>query len=126
MQETPVPRAQLFYDPGCGPCSFFARVSQWASHSRLVSLPYDGVEAARQLADLDEANRFAYAHLVDTRGRTTGADIMAPLVALALGGPGERVAMVPPVNRGLRWIYDRFWEYRRTRGCAAPTSVHVS
>lgn len=113
--------ARLFYDSGCGPCTFFAQINQWASRSRLRALAYDGTEAAVALGDLDEETRFAYAHLVDARGRRTGAAIMKPLVGLVLGSTAERVvARVPPADLGLRWIYGRFWNYRRTRGCAAP------
>ncbi len=126
MVEGAPATARLFYDAGCGPCTFFARVSQWASRSRLRSLPYDGEEARRVLADLDEERRFAFAHLVDARGRRSGSAIMTPLVALALGPQGERVAKVPAIEHGLWWIYDRFWDYRKTRGCAAPTRIGPS
>lgn len=122
-----LPPARLFYDPGCGPCSFFARVSVWACRSGLRAIPYDGEEAARELADLAEATRFAYAHLVDAHGRKSGAAIMAPLVALSLGSTGERVVTrTKPLDRGLCWLYERFWNYRRTRGCAAPSTVPVA
>jgi len=118
---------RLFYDPGCGPCRLFARVSEWASRSRLRALPYDGLEATRELGDLEDEVRFAYAHLVGPQGRKSGAEIMTPLVGLTFGSAGERVAArVPPVDRGLRWLYERFWNYRRTRGCAAPGSVPAS
>lgn len=116
--------ARLFYDPGCGPCALFARVSEWASHSRLRAVPYDGPEASRELDDLDSEVRFAYAHLVDSRGRRSGAAIMSPLVGWTLGAAGERiVTRVGPFDRGLRWVYERFWEYRRTHGCAAPNQL---
>jgi len=117
----PETTARLFYDPGCGPCSIFARASEWVSHSQLRAIPYDGDEASLVLGDLSDETRFSYAHLVDGRGRRSGAAIMSPLVGLALGPAGEHlVEKVPPVDRGLRWVYDRFWSYRRTRGCAAP------
>lgn len=115
------PPAHLFYDPGCGPCTMFARVSEWASRSRLRALPYDGREAARELGDLPDELRYAYAHLVDQRGRRSGAAIMNPLVGLTIGPTGERIVTgVGRIDRGLQWIYGRFWNYRRTRGCAAP------
>ena len=115
------PPACLFYDPGCGPCTLFARVSEWASRSRLRATPFDGEEATRELGDLSEEVRYSYAHLVDTSGRTSGADIMSPLVGLTIGLTGGRVARsVPSIDHGLRWLYQRFWNYRRTRGCAAP------
>jgi len=120
-----VPR--LFYDPGCGPCTLFARVSEWSSRSRLKSLPYDGPEATRELRDMRDEDRFAYAHLVDARGRRSGAEIMNPLVGLTLGPAGERVATrVPPIDRGLRWLYQLFWNYRRAHGCGTASAVPVS
>ena len=121
------PIARLFYDSGCGPCTFFARINQWASRSRLRAIPYDGEEAVSALGDLDDETRYAYAHLVDPRGRRSGAAIMPPLVGLVLGLTAERVVVrVSPLGRGLRWIYDRFWNYRRTRGCASPNRVAPS
>ena len=118
------PTARLFYDTGCGPCTFFAKINQWASRSRLRAIPYDGEEAGSALGDLDDETRFAYAHVVDTGGRRSGPAIMIPLVGLVLGPTVERVvARVSPLGGGLRWIYDRFWNYRRTRGCASPNRV---
>lgn len=113
--------ARLYYDPRCGPCRLFARVSEWASRSRLHALPYDGDEARRELGDMTEGDRFAYAHLVRRERRTSGDAIMTPLVGLTLGPTGERVvARVSPLDHGLRRMYGVFWNYRRTRGCAAP------
>ena len=66
-RSEPTP-ARLYYDPGCGPCTMFARVSGWASRSRLRIVPYDGPEATRELGDMTEEVRFAYAHLVDAGG----------------------------------------------------------
>jgi len=124
---SPTSAARLYYDPGCGPCRLFAQVCQWASRSRVRSLPYDGAEARQQLGDLSEEFRFAYAHLVRCDLRTSGEAIMTPLVGLTIGPTGERVVShVPPLDRGLRWIYGRFWNYRRTRGCAAPTNARAS
>jgi predicted DCC family thiol-disulfide oxidoreductase YuxK len=112
--------ARLFYDARCGSCSFFARVVERWSRSRIRALPYDGEEARRALGDLPEEERFASAHLVDGRGRRSGPAILAPIVGWTLGATGERVAeRAPPVRRGLRWIYLGAWNYRRTRGCAA-------
>jgi hypothetical protein len=123
-EEFPPPPARLFYDPGCGPCRFFAGVSQWASRSRLRSLPYDGEEARRELSGLDDETRFAFAHLVRRQERWSGPAMMAPLVGLTLGPSAERILdRVRPFDRGLRWIYRRFWNYRRTRGCAADTDA---
>lgn len=124
VMGTSTAMARLFYDPGCGPCTMFARVSEWASRSRLRALPYDGPEATRTLGDLGDDVRFAYAHLVDARGRWSGAEIMNPLVTLTLGRAGGRVAAkVPPIDRGLRWLYDRFWSYRQAHGCGTQGSV---
>ncbi len=116
--------ARLFYDPRCGPCALFARVSARLGGSRLRSLPYDEAEATRDLGDLDEETRFAYAHLVDDRGRSSGSALMPPLVKICLGETaGRLVLQVAPLDRALRWTYDQFWNYRRTRGCAATSAV---
>ena len=124
--RSPTP-ARLYYDPGCGPCRFFARVSEWASGARLRALPYDGAEANEALSNLPEEVRFSYAHLVRGAGRTTGDAIMTPLVGLTVGATGERiVARVAPLDHGLRWLYNRFWDYRRTQGCAAPSGTRTS
>ena len=125
---TTVPIAgRLFYDPNCGPCTFFARVSRWATRSRLTVLPDDGEGATNALADLDDESRYAFAHLMDGRGRTSGASIMRPLVGLVLGSTGVRVvAGFPPMDYGLRWNYNCLWNYRRTRGCAIPGGAHSS
>jgi len=119
--------ARLYYDPGCGPCTMFARVSEWASRSRLRAVPYDGAEAARELGDLSDETHFAYAHLVDRRGRASGAEIMAPLVGLTVGSTSERVVRdAPPFDRGLRWLYNLLWNYRRTHGCGTRDGAQVS
>ena len=126
VRSHPAP-ARLFYDPGCGPCRMFARVSEWASHARLRAVPYDTPEATRELGDISEDVRFAYAHLVDARGRRSGSAIMNPLVGLTLGRTGERVVRrVPSIDRGLCWLYDLFWNYRRMRGCAAAGRLAAS
>ena len=126
----PPPRsapARLFHDAGCGPCTVFARAHQWASRSRLRAVPYDGAEARSALGDIEEETRFAYAHLVDTGGRRSGAAIMTSLVGLVLGPTAERVVTrVRPLGAGLRWSYDRLWDYRRTHGCAAPARTAPS
>ena len=112
--------ARLYYDAHCGPCSLFANAVERSSRGRVRALPYDGDDAARELGDLSAPERFAYAHLVDRRGRTSGAAILPPILGLTVGAPAERLAeRAPPIGRALAWLYDRFWNHRRTRGCAA-------
>lgn len=124
---SPSGSARLFYDHDCGPCRLFAQVCQWASRSRVAALPYDGDEAHRELADLSEEERFAYAHLLRGPERRSGEAIMTPLVGLTFGPAGETVvSRVRPLDRGLRWMYGRFWDYRRTRGCAAQRSTRAA
>jgi len=123
-EGVPAIAARLYYDPGCGPCTLFARASAWASRARLRAVPYDGDEATSELGDLDDETRFAYAHIVGGGGRASGPGIMAPLVGLTLGPTGERtVARVPPLDRGLRWFYDRLWNYRNAHGCGARSGT---
>jgi len=114
--------AHLYYDASCGPCTFFARVCAWAGRSRVEIAPLGGDEAGRALSDLDESNRFRYAHLVRGDVRWSGRAIMAPLVGATLGSTAERaVAGAPPVAHLLERLYDRFWRYRAARGCASPS-----
>ncbi|MGP8074137.1 MAG: hypothetical protein ACLP74_03820 [Thermoplasmata archaeon] len=114
--------ARLYYDRGCGSCSFFARAAEGTSHQRLVAVPLDAPDAERDLGDLADGVRYGSAHLVTGAGRETGSDIVTPLARLVLG---ERVARVygrvPFLDRSFRRVYIRFWNYRRTRGCAAAT-----
>jgi hypothetical protein len=124
IAQSPSSPAHLYYDPGCGPCRLFAQVAQWAVRSRIDALPYDGPQARRALGDMTEEFRYAFAHLVYGRERASGDAIMAPLVGLTIGPTGERVVRsVPSIDGGLRWVYRKFWDYRRTRGCAAPAAT---
>jgi hypothetical protein len=113
--------AHLYYDAGCGPCTLFARACEWAAGPRVEILPLEGSGAARALSDLDETNRFRYAHLVRGDTRRSGRAIMTPLVGVTLGPTAERtVEGAPPLAHLLERVYDRFWSCRATRGCAAP------
>jgi predicted DCC family thiol-disulfide oxidoreductase YuxK len=119
--------ADLYYDSQCGPCTFFARVSERAAGSRLRARPLDSPEAVRELSDLDEETRWGYAHLVMGARRSSGAAIMTPLVGLTLGARAERVVVrLVPLSAGLRRTYSWFWNYRRSRGCAASAGADAS
>ena len=119
--------ARLFYDPGCGPCTLFAKASEWTSRSRVRAVPYDGPEADRELGDLSDEVRFASAHLVDRTGRSSGPEILPPLVALTAGRTAGRVVgRVPTVDQGLRWLYLRFWNYRQVHGCGTAEGTRSS
>ncbi|MFI5418266.1 MAG: hypothetical protein ACHQ2Y_05145 [Candidatus Lutacidiplasmatales archaeon] len=123
----PPARAMLYYDDGCGPCTFFARTVTWASHRRLDSIPLASPKADIELAGMSESARFDYAHLREESGLLSGADIMAPLVGLTFGKTGARmVRAAPPVDRSLRWLYHRFWAHRMSRGCAPDTRTNPS
>ncbi len=117
MPGTP---ARLYYDPGCGPCRFFARVAGSAGRGRLEIRPFDGGPAEEDLGGLDPTVRFAYAHLVAGGRIATGADIMLPLLGSTVGPSTERILRrIPPAERGLADLYGLFWRYRRAHGCAA-------
>jgi hypothetical protein len=114
--------ARLYYDSSCGPCRLLARAAEGMSHHRLNAIPLESPGAAADLSDLSTEDRFGSAHLVTGSTRLTGADLATPLVRFALGARLARVvASAPPLDRSLRWVYVRFWNYRRTRGCAAAT-----
>lgn len=113
--------ARLFYDDACGPCRLLAHASEGLSRHRLVATPLTAPEAEARLVGLPAEVRYGYAHLDTGPAIRTGEDLAAPLVGLALGPTWQRVVQRhPPLERALRRIYVQFWEYRRTRGCAAP------
>ncbi len=110
----------LYYDAGCGPCTFFALTSRGLGRGRIAIFPLASPGADRELGRLPTDDRFGAFHLVYRDRILTGAAAVVPLVGLALGRPAERVARgAPPLRRGLERTYRWFWRYRRTRGCAA-------
>jgi hypothetical protein len=110
----------MFFDAGCGPCTFFAHVTAGLSRSNLEVHPLDGPEADRALQSLTPDTRYRYFHIVEPGRTWTGPDAMPAWVGL-IGGKHARLIAekAPPVSRLLRHLYDGFWEYRQTRGCAA-------
>ncbi|MCI4319996.1 MAG: hypothetical protein L3K23_07700 [Thermoplasmata archaeon] len=111
----------MFFDTGCGPCTFWARFTARVSRSALGVFPLSGPEADRQLSSLSTDDRYGAFHIVE-RGRTwTGPEAMPAWVGLVAGADARAFAEgCPPVNRALRAWYLRFWEYRQRHGCAAP------
>ncbi len=110
----------MFFDAGCGPCTFFAHVTEGLSRSELGVYPLDGPEADRALLSMPPETRYGYFHIVEPGRTWTGPDAMPAWVGLVGGRRARWVAeRSRPVNRLLRLFYDRFWEYRRSRGCAA-------
>jgi hypothetical protein len=114
---------RLFFDASCGPCTFFARLTAGISRSGLEVYSLDGAEADRALPGMSASMRYSYFHIVEPDGIWSGAEAM-PVWAGLVGGKGARelAERAPPVNRLLRLVYTRFWEYRRTRGCAADAA----
>jgi hypothetical protein len=113
---------RLYYDSSCGSCRLLARAAEGVSHHRVDAVPLDAPVADRELRDLSSQDRFGSAHLVSSTTRHSGSDLASPLVSATLGpAVGRVVAGTPPLERSLRWLYNRFWNYRRTRGCAAAT-----
>lgn len=118
--ETPI--TQLFVDGQCGPCMFFARVTAGLARVPVAVHTLDGREADRRLAELPEPTRYGYFHLVEHGRIRSGPDAMPAWVGLFGGPTAERVAEhARPVDRLLRSVYNRFWEHRRVRGCAAQS-----
>jgi hypothetical protein len=115
---------RLYYDAGCGPCTFFARAVTWASRRKVVAIPLDSALADRDLDPLPTSTRYGYAHLADHGGLRSGADIMGPLLGVTFGGAAARVAIpAGPVDRSLRWTYNLFWRARRRSACTAAPAA---
>jgi hypothetical protein len=111
----------MYFDAGCGPCTFFARLTAGLSRSGVGVYPLDGPTADRALQSMPPEMRYGYFHIVEPGRTWTGPDAMPAWVGLLGGNQARAVAeKVPPVNRLLRLFYNRFWEYRRSQGCAAP------
>lgn len=115
--------ARLFYDDSCGPCSVLARAAAGVSRHHVVATPIAAREADPDLERLPTETREAYAHLARGHDLWSGEAIAAPLVGATLGPTFERVVRrSPPLDRSLRWIYLRLWNYRRLHGCGARSS----
>jgi predicted DCC family thiol-disulfide oxidoreductase YuxK len=112
--------AGLYYDGRCGPCTWFARVSAATSRGRIRIDPLDGPSAERDLRALPDARRFGFFHIVRSGRVYTGPEALPVLIELTAGRTAGRVVHGAPfVRAGLEWVYQRFWDYRRTKGCAA-------
>jgi predicted DCC family thiol-disulfide oxidoreductase YuxK len=116
---------RMFYDASCGPCTFWARLTAGLSHPQVEVYALDGPEADHAFSAMSPELRYSYFHIVESGRTWTGPDAMPAWVGL-IGGKAARVVAekTPPVNRLLRLAYNRFWEYRRTRGCAAEGTAH--
>lgn len=110
----------MFFDASCGPCTFWARLTAGLSRAGVQIYALDDPEADRAFGSMSSETRYRYFHIVELGRTWTGPEAMPAWVGL-VGGKGARAVAerAPPVNRFLRLAYNRFWEYRRTRGCAA-------
>jgi predicted DCC family thiol-disulfide oxidoreductase YuxK len=114
--------AEMFYDAGCGPCTFFARVSQVSGHHRISIYPLAGVEADRVLTGMPEQRRYDSFHLSLNGSVLSATEALPALVGLVAGEAAERTyRAVSPVRRLGERVYWSFWRARRTKGCAAGT-----
>jgi hypothetical protein len=113
--------SHLFYDRGCGPCSWVARTTSAVSRSPIEIASLDGPLANHELGWMDPTRRFGSFHLRQGSRVYSGAEALPSLVGLVAGSTAERaVRHVPPLRHAIERVYLAFWEYRRTRGCAAP------
>jgi hypothetical protein len=119
MPLDPERRARLYYDRSCGPCTFLAETVEGLSHGRVDSVPLDGSGSDVDLGDLTESQRYGSAHVVVAGApRSTGSEIVVPLVGLTFGPALARLFdRHPTLDRPLRWLYRRFWEHRQRHGC---------
>lgn len=116
----------MYFDANCGPCTFFAHLTAGLSRSRLEVYPLDGPEADRALGSMAPQTRYGAFHIVEPGKTWTGPDAMPAWVGLVGGGSARWVAeRARPVNRFLRLCYLRFWEYRRSRGCAPDGTLET-
>jgi predicted DCC family thiol-disulfide oxidoreductase YuxK len=118
-------RPRMFFDASCGPCTFWAHLTAGLSRSRVQVYALDAPEADRAFGSMSPELRYSYFHIVESDRTWTGPEAMPAWVGLVGGRSARAVAeRAPPVNRLLRLAYNRFWEYRRTRGCAAEGTSH--
>lgn len=117
MTGTPV---RLFYDAGCGPCSFFAHVSRSAAHRKIAIFPLTGPEGDRWLGEMPEDRRYDSFHLAIGGRLLSAADALPSLVGLVAGRAAERTyRAATPIRRAGDRLYWRFWRARRAGRCAA-------
>lgn len=112
--------ASLFFDSGCGPCTFWARATRGVARSRLTIHSLEGAEADRALRQLAPEQRFGYAHLVEGGRTRTGAELMPVWVGLIAGSSARTLAeRAPPIRWALRAAYERLWRHRQRSGCGS-------
>lgn len=110
--------ARLFYDDTCGACRLFARAAEGASRRQLVAIPLSNPDADTELNALPTEVRNGFAHLMRDGQLRTGEALASPLVRLIVGPRlGRALGRVPFVDRSLRGVYRRLWEFRRSHGC---------
>lgn len=114
--------ARLYYDGGCGPCSFFARASLGLGRGRVEIIPLGDRQADPDLGGLSPEVRESSFHLKDRGRLVSGENAILPWVGVTLGPRIERgVARIPPTRYLLVRLYRRLWEARRRSGCARPS-----
>ncbi|MGA7923458.1 MAG: DCC1-like thiol-disulfide oxidoreductase family protein [Thermoplasmata archaeon] len=111
--------AFVFYDGHCGPCSFFARAVRGLAIRPVSIRPLTDPAADAYLGQLTPEARHNAFHLWKDDILYTGVAAVGPLVGAMCGDRwAYLIGRIPPLDRGLRSVYVRFWRYRRTHGCA--------
>jgi hypothetical protein len=119
MRE-PRARADLFYDRGCGPCTWFAHASRGLGGSRIRIAPLDGELADRELREMTEEVRYGAFQIAAEGQIYTGEAALPVWIGLVAGRTAEQVVdRVGVLRSAIARVYRSFWEYRRTRGCSA-------
>ena len=99
----------ILYDADCGLCKWLlSGLLWWDRAERLDPVALQRPQAARILAEIIPAERFASWHLIAPTGsRLSGGDAIPPLLRLLPGGrlPGAALAGFPRLtDRGYRWV----------------------
>lgn len=123
---SPVSRATILYDSGCGFCRWaIDKILAWDRRNRLRLVPLQDPESDRLLPRMDQATKMSSWHLVmdDGQLRSAGAAV-APLLALLPGGrPLAAIAGTLPrmTDRGYRLVArnrDRLGRWLGAEACA--------
>ncbi len=105
--QTPVPHGvTLFYDAGCGVCSWLALRALRAAPAHTVrALPIDSVEAERHMSALSYEARWASWHILGEDGRLHSGGAAAPVLLEQLRHTRALVRLLRAIPRITERLY---------------------